>query len=135
MPTYGSDFACVTDIDANMSTASGTTALREALARRLTCPRRQLYGDPTYGLDTRALISTEEDMGTIGRQVEIELLKDERVRNVRADVQLIETSEQASESGLDIGTLRISAEIAPEENEPFELTIAVSELEVKLLTG
>ena len=113
----------VNDVDPNFAEVSGRACLAQALARRLITPRLGLIDDPDYGLDVRDWLNddvTPAEIAKIGRLVEAELLKDERVVRAAASVTFV------------TGVLTITASITDGAG-TFRLVLAVSELSAKLL--
>jgi len=120
---HGSDFSCVEDIDANLSTVSGRTCLIQALVRRLLAPRGSLWSDPNYGADIREFLNTPARVEVVSQVVQNECLKDERVEDVSADVEYLDETE----------TLQIKLAVTDEDG-PFALTLLVGALTYELLT-
>lgn len=77
---YGTDFSCVTDLDAGLSVVSGPLALVQAVARRWLCPAGGLWYDPEYGYGLlRWLNVSNPPLRKIAAGLAAEALKDERV--------------------------------------------------------
>lgn len=84
---FGTDIAGVGDYDAALSFVSGERCLAEALANRLLSPPGSLIDDPDYGFGLRNLLNeTLEDPSIYAPRLELELLKDERVRSARVEL-------------------------------------------------
>lgn len=121
----GVDISCVLDLDPSMVLLDTTSTLGQACARRLITPRGGLFYDREYGNDLRVFLKrTGYSAAQIARFVEAELLKDERVENVAADVEYDDNTEALS---VDI---RVRAVTGKE----FDLTLNVSSLTVELLS-
>lgn len=90
-PDLGSDFACTTDLDANLSTVEGRRCLAEALARRLQTPRGMLWYDKHYGFDITAFVGSSVPEGVIKHGIRKECLKDERVLDASVELNTVET--------------------------------------------
>jgi len=121
----GVDFACVTDLDADLSLVDGQTALLQSCARRITTPRGGLFYDANYGIDVRDFLKQSGFSETqAARIIEQELLKDERMLNAVAAVTLNQIDE----------TVTINIEIESDAG-PFTLTITVTNLTVELLAS
>jgi hypothetical protein len=119
----GSDFACVMDLDPNLTVVSGRLALGQAVARRwLTIPGTLWY-DRTYGAGLLAAINgavqSTESWSSI---LETEALKDERVLECTVSVSF------ANE------TLTVLGRLVDAEG-PFDLTVAVGALSIDVLLG
>lgn len=87
---YGSDLSCTFDLDASMREVSGTLVLAEALLRRLDCPRGLLPDDAHYGIDLRTAANrgiTSSELAALAGRIRNELVKDERVADVRVSVR------------------------------------------------
>ena len=121
---HGTDFSCVTDIDAELSTVSGRTCLLQAIARRLITPRGGLLGDTEYGYDCRIWIgaSHPRSLGSIASAVAAEARKDERVLQAEATVEFDETLE----------TMTIVFRLSDADG-PFDATITISDVTVELI--
>ena len=124
MPTdYGSDLSCLADLIPSMAETSGQRMLAEAYVRRLSTPRGQLYRYPNYGYDLRGLIKRESLIpGDVERDIEAELLKDERTKSVAADVTFAKASEELS---IDI--------VVDSDEGPFELVLGIDSVSVQIL--
>lgn len=123
MADLGSDFAGISDIDANLSSVSGRRCLAEALATRLSTVRGGLLGDPSYGDSLLFRLNAPVSEVLLARRIEKECLKDERVADVFASV----TYSAATASASIILTIT-------DDDGPFELVLEVSQLTVELLT-
>ena len=119
----GVDFSCIDDIDASLSLVDGRTCLGQAVARRITTPRGGLFYDSDYGIDIRDFIKQTGFSETqAARIIESEILKDERVNNVVANVTFNQLAEEVS----------IIITVTDEQG-PFVLTVTVDNLTVELL--
>lgn len=121
----GSDFACIEDLDANLSLVTGRVNLAHATARRLGTPRRGLFYDPTdYGEDLRDLIGSAVTPQVIQQKAEREAIKDERVQ----DANTLVTRKDRGQEGVaedEVGDMTIEIELFDEEG-PFDLTLDVT---------
>jgi hypothetical protein len=127
---YGEDISCIDDIDASLTTVSGETCFGQALARRISCPRRGMFYDFDYGIDARRYMNRSFRPQVTSQAVEQECLKDERVDELRATVRFVETEDD--ESGAPPGTMRIELEVQG-GNGPFDLTVAIDDLSVDII--
>lgn len=128
MADLGTDISCVEGLDPAFTVVSGTTALSQAIARRLITPRGSLFYDEDYGLDLRAYLNADIATATsfgyqLGAQIEAECLKDERVATVAASVTYDAITEKLT--ARIIGTASTS--------ETFRLTLSISSVTVELL--
>jgi phage baseplate assembly protein W len=99
MADLGTDIYCVDDIDPAFAIVSGTRALSQAIARRLSTPRGALFYDLDYGFDLTAFLNADIDdrlLFQIGVGVENEARKDERVRDATATVTYDKQTEKLS---------------------------------------
>ena len=128
MVDFGSDFAGVDDLDANLSIVTGRTCLLQALLRRISTPRGALWYAPDYGTDIGAFVNTPTDPRVIQQAIESEILNDERVTDCRATVTLSEESDPSSGGK----TMTVTLELETGEG-PFEFTVSVSSLTGKIL--
>lgn len=120
----GTDFSCVDDLDANLSSVSGRKCLAQAVARRLTTPTGGLFYAPDYGDDIRRYLHTNGPAETrVAAAVQGEAEKDERVD--RADVT-VALADGGTSLGIDV---RLD-----DGDGPFDLTLNVSDLTTELLT-
>jgi hypothetical protein len=119
----GEDFACVTDLDANLSVVEGRTGLAQAVARRLGTPQLGLWYDPHYGYDIRSELGKPFGQRITAQRIEIESLKDERVNDALASVETIEVATSADEQS---GDMNIDITITDDEG-PFELTLEIAD--------
>lgn len=123
---YGSDFAGADDLGPLLIVREGIAgelfALGESLARRLATPRGALWYSPSDGFDMRSLVSDTEDPSNAEDKIELECLKDERVRKVKVTATVI-----------DLSSWEIGISVTPKTGATFRLTIAVSKVTVQLL--
>lgn len=120
---FGTDIYQLDDVSSSFALVSGTTALAQALYRRLTTPRGGLFYDPNYGFDVRLLLNASlSDAGyaAIVGMIEAECEKDERVYTARC---LLDRTPSAATLTLTITT----------QTGPFTLTLAVGDVTVELL--
>lgn len=128
---FGSDFACVTDIDVNLSVVNGRRAVAESSARRLDTPPEHLFDDLDYGAglgDLVGAIVTEEQVKNLA---ENEVVKDERIEDAVVDVDLVEYGEEGATPG-NVGDMTIDVRLFDAEG-PFSLTLSVVDGEVTLV--
>ena len=125
---YGTDVACVADFSGEFREVSGQRLIAEALARRLITPRGMDLDDPDYGTDLRAHVGLEYTARNAARLVsdaQAECAKDERVE---AAVVSVESWTMATRS------LALQIDVTTIVGESFRLTVAVSSVNVELLT-
>lgn len=128
----GTDISCTEDLNPNFVLVSGTTAVSQALQRRLITPRGRLYRYPDYGYDISREIASESNLEKLRREVDKECLKDERVYEVRATVIHVDSYELAVETGRDIDTMLISITVSSFEG-PFSLVLDIADLSREIL--
>lgn len=120
----GVDFSCLEDLDPSLTLVDGNLALGQSSGRRLITPRGGLFYDRNFGSCVRRFLKAGVTTPTrIGRMCEQEVLKDERVKAVAAEVSWSDQDE----------TLEIGLRITPVAGRTFALTINVDELDVELL--
>ena len=119
----GTDFACVDDLDANLSLVDGRLGLAQASARRISTPRLGLHYDPNYGFDIRNELGRPFGQRIASQNIEQEILKDERVNDVVASVETVIVATSADEVS---GDMRINISLTDDEG-PFELTLEVAD--------
>ena len=89
MASLGTDFACIEDLDADLSLVSDEEGHAQAIARRLITDRGGLFYERSYGRNLkRYLNATVSDVGTLQAQIEREALEDERTLTAKATVTL-----------------------------------------------
>jgi|SRR5579872_1629037 len=126
---FGKDISCTTAIRTGRY-SSGPRLVAEAAFRRLTTPRGTLRGgddEANYGLDLADAIgsaTTKATAAALPGQIEAELMKDERIVSVSAEV--VATSQGPSVSW------KVSV-IAETDAGPFTLVLGVSGVTVSLL--
>lgn len=130
---YGYDTSCLDGLRTGRF-ASGLQLVGEACYRRLTTPAGQLAligggeDEANYGLDLGDLIGSVSAPNTVAAlpgQIESELLKDERISSVEADVTSVTNGAVTS------WTISISAETTTGGS--FALVIGVTGVTVALL--
>ena len=126
----GTDFTCLTDIDANLTVVDGRRGLAESAARRLQTPQFGLFYDNDYGDDLSNLIGAIVVASRIARRSEIEVLKDERVLDADSDVTVV-LPETTGASEDEIGDTRIDIRLTDDDG-PFDLTLVVADGEVTI---
>jgi hypothetical protein len=129
--TLGSDFSCVDDIDANLTVVSGARCLGEAAARRIGTPRGGLFYDKDYGYDMRNQLHRVPLPRNAAAQGEAEVLKDERVRDVRMAVEWIPSNEARSDQVPDSLSIELHLQTALG---PFDYTLDIDDLTGAVLT-
>lgn len=118
---YGTDIACTDDLAEPMADVdpTSTTAIAQALLRRLDCPRGRLVDDADYGLDIRGYLNrgtTVAELNALAGAVRNEVEKDDRVSSAIVQVA-------ASLSSLSV---RIRIVPADPNLDEFSLTLAVT---------
>lgn len=142
MSGYGSEVWCLDGIISGRY-ARGWRAVAQALYRRLTTPRGDLWflvegyaqgsEEMAYGFDISEWIGTvglETAIASLPSQIEAECAKDPRVAEVEASV--VEVPPGPSDAGTI--TLEITIRVAlVDSEENFELSIAASEVDSFLI--
>lgn len=122
---YGRDLSGVADLSyALHEVEDSREGVAESVARRFQGP---VFYDDDYGFDLRRLIGragTPESDGDTEARIEEEAMKDERVRDCDATLTRFDNSER----------LEVHIEIRPYDDGPFDLTLEVTALEVKVLS-
>lgn len=121
MATLGSDIAGVFDVDAQLSVASGRTALAEAVLRRWTTPTGALLGSPRYGYDVHGLIGSSELASVAEQKLTEQALAEEEIRDARVTVQFNAQTSELTVTGMLV-----------DSDGPFELTLQASGPELTL---
>lgn len=129
---YGTDIAWTSDLVEPMADVdpTSTTAISQALLRRLDCPRGRLVDDLDYGLDLRSYCNrgtTTAELAAIAGAVRNELEKDDRVASASVAV-----TGSATSLAVSIRVVPASADL-----DAFTLTLAVTSSAVVLqeITG
>jgi hypothetical protein len=124
MAELGSDFAAVEDVDANLTVVSGRVAFAQAIARRLLAPAGSLFYDPDYGFGLSGYLNAiiVGTTGQIESGIERECFKDERTKDVTAEVTFDESA-KALAARVDL----------TDAAGPFALTLNVSALSTEVL--
>lgn len=122
---YGTDISCTDDLAEPMADVdpTSTTAIAQALLRRLDCPRGRLVDDADYGLDARGYLNrgtTVAELNALAGAVRNEVEKDDRVSSAIVQVA-------ASLSSLSV---RIRIVPADPNLDEFSLTLAVTSASV-----
>jgi len=128
----GTDMSCTDDLNPSITEVSGARLLAEAQYRRLISPRGSLYRSPDYGTDIRNKVGSEAYPEQLRRDVESELVKDERVLDVSTTVTFVDTNELAIELDREIGTMVIQVNGTTDVG-PFELVVGVDDVSIELL--
>jgi hypothetical protein len=127
LPTdLGRDIGCTTGLRTGRFVTKGRL-VGEAAYRRLTTPRGMLRDDLDYGLDLTEMIGSANPRATAAAlpgQIKSELLKDQRIVSVDADVT-VSTSGPATTFTIDI---RAETTLGP-----FTLALLASDVTVELL--
>lgn len=132
MTGYGQDVWCL-DSMVTGRVARGVNVVAQACYRRLVTPRGTLRGgadEQNYGLDLAGLVgslSTGDLVAQLPSRIRGELLKDDRVADVTAEVTA--TQEGGGRTSL---VIRILVTLADEDDE-FTLTLGVNDVTVELL--
>lgn len=126
---YGTDLSCVTDLDPDLAEVdpASTTAIAQALLRRLITPRGSLPDDPDYGYDLRGLLNrgvTANDLRSITSQARNECRKDDRVTDVDIDATFT----------LGASQLDVSITVTPADpaTDTFSFTFAITDTDAVL---
>lgn len=123
---YGSDIWGESDLSPQMEEISETAlVVAQYAVRRLGTPKGTLPDDPNWGIDLSTYCNrptTWRELASLESEIESELLDDDRVDQVRA---------QVSSSG-DGVSLSVRLLIVPEDpnSKSFTLTLSVSPIEI-----
>lgn len=117
---HGSDLAGATDLYPDLRMASGRQALAEAILRRFQTQRGALWYAPDYGTALTRFVNAATPESVVGGLLEREALKDERVKDARAEVT------RSAQS------LSVDMTITDDEG-PFPLTLSSDGITVSLL--
>jgi phage baseplate assembly protein W len=121
---YGYDISTFPDLDPTFSALSGTSAIAQAILRRLRTPRGTLEEDDDFGYDLTDLVNddyTRENLNRWRREIADECLKDERVSFATVTI-----TKQAGD------TLLVSIGLVSADG-PFDLVISLPDLTHELL--
>lgn len=125
MTDYGVDVSTYPDLDPSGRNITNGRAIAECAARRLTTtPGLLEYTDDDDCIDIRAYLSTAtdaRDLYRIAGRVERIIIRDERVKAVRAEV--ITSGDE----------MTVTAQIDPVTGATFTLVISVNQITVTLL--
>ncbi len=116
----GSDFSGVSDLDWALSTATGRTALAQAILRRLRTRPGELVTDTTYGFCVRDQIGTNPNITAVSQGVLDQVVAEEEVQDADVDVTYSN------------GTLTVKVYVVDSEG-PFDLTLIATELTTEAL--
>ena len=116
----GSDFSGVSDLDWALSTATGRTALAQAILRRLRTRPGELVTDTTYGFCVRDQIGTNPNITAVSQGVLDQVVAEEEVQDADVDVTYSN------------GTLTVKVYVVDSEG-PFDLTLTATELTTEAL--
>lgn len=124
---YGTDISCTDDLSEPMADVDprSTTAIAQALIRRLDCPRGRLADDADYGLDVRGYLNrgtTAAELSGLAGAIRNEVEKDDRVSSAIVQVS-------AALSSLSVRIRIVPADVDTAE---FSLTLAVTDAAVLL---
>ncbi len=118
----GTDFHCISSVDANLTPVSGRVCLAQAVARRLISPLGSLFHDPNYGEDLRRYLGgSVATARRVAASAENEAEREERVE--RADATATLSGDQ----------LAVDVRIEDADGE-FDFTLSVSALTAEILT-
>lgn len=129
MTDYGTDTSCTTSLRTGRL-VSGLRLVAEAAYRRITTPRGTLRGgedEANYGMDLEELVGSGDPVAlaaTLPGRIRNELLKDERIDEV--DAEVVSTTEGPSTS-FDISIVGTTAE------GQFELVLGARDVKLSLL--
>lgn len=121
MTDLGSDFAGISDIDANLSEADGVTAYPQAVARRYL--DSGIFYDPEYGKDVSLLLNA--GIAPSRERSALETVAKQDERTLTADVDFALDSE---------GNLTITVELTSHDG-PFRLVIDPQHLTAEVLAA
>jgi hypothetical protein len=131
---YGQDTWCIDGVQTGRL-ARGRQVVAQALYHRLITPRGQLRGGPEeeiFGLDVSGFVGSlgaESACASLPGQIEAELLKDDRVADVRCTFA-------RTQDGAGLVTIVFEIAVAlSDEGEDFVLTVAASSVGVALIGG
>jgi len=118
---YGSDLWCEDDLHPHLAEVTGSAlVIAQYALRRLSTPAGSLPDDPEWGLDLSGYCNrptTSRELALLEGEIESELLDDDRIDEVRA---------QVSSSG---NTLSVRLRIIPvDASKSFTLTLSVSKI-------
>lgn len=124
MTDYGTDFACVDDLETTLVTVSGSRVVAEAVARRLLTPTGRLIGDANYGYNLGDWCGADvgpRDIDEIQAACAAEAEKDERVLSASC----------VATFAADVLTVTLTGFLLT--SEAFSLVLAVSAVTVEIL--
>ena len=119
---YGSDLWCEADLHPHLAEVKNSAlVIAQYAVRRLSTPPGSLPDDPEWGIDLSSYCNrptTSRELALLEGEIESELLGDDRVDEVRAQV-----------SSSDGGTLSVRLRIIPiDASKSFTLTLSVSKI-------
>ena len=121
MAELGSDFSGVSDLDWALSTATGRTALAQAILRRLRTRPGELVTDTTYGFCVRDQIGTTPNVVAVSQGVLDQVVAEEEVQDADVDTTYSNNN-----------TLHVKIYVVDSAG-PFELTLTATELTTEAL--
>lgn len=110
------------DFKPQMPTVSGRDALVHRLCVRLQTPLGRFPWWPRFGTDLAAFLLTKTPASAVASAAELECLKDEQVRDVRAFVQF----------STDRTRMRVQLEIFDADG-PFKRTLSIEQAKLELI--
>lgn len=139
---FGQTVSCTFDLAPVGILISGLQVLSESLVRRLLTPRGRLLDDPDFGYELLGEINDDIDnasIATIGSNIDLEFVKDERVVSSRTSCFYMPLSGSPPigsvpniPPGTAPGTLVTSSVINPGVG-PFSLVLAASQVTQQIL--
>lgn len=120
--SLGSDLACATDLDEQMTERGedDPLLLAEATIRHITTPRGSLLEDPNYGIDiteTLSVATTRQDRAALEGTIRGEV-RDDRIETLSVSIE--------DRTEVD-RTMEISIDGEAVTGEPFRLVLAVTD--------
>lgn len=123
---YGSDLACLLDLDSNMAIVTGRAALVQSLVLRLITERGSNLDDPDFGIDMFGYLHrpiTTRSLAELEGRIRNELRKDDRVEDI---IVAVTTDINANE-------IRVTITAVPvDDAEQFSFTAALSDAGITL---
>lgn len=123
--TENVDIDCIDDLTPDMSTVTGSNAIKQAIARRIITPRGGLWYSSGYGFDVRRLLNaamSNASVWKIKNAIYAQAIAEERVK--RATVQVEWHSRTSS--------LRVFLSLVTDLG-PVSMTMTIDQLSVSLL--
>ena len=127
MTVQNIDIDCSTDLSPGMGLVEDSTAIKQAIVRRLMTQRGGLWYSEAYGFDIRRMLNapmTKKTVWKIQAAIYAQAMADERVKVARCIVEWIyQTS-----------TLRVNLALQTDLG-PVNMTMEISDLTIALLEG